>query len=780
MTSTHKEENQHVSTLGGTSGERDNLTSCPKAIGSCEENEERDEMTVTHPTQQTPPEPPDPPEPPKPPDEKEKMSEQKDDRNSMETENEENKEERSERFPPEAIGAQVMIPSLSDLNPTTEPKNDKEQEKDQGDDRFPPDCLGSQIIMPTFADVQAGTIVDPEYGEESDTERGTTNERTPSARPKQTVQERQTNWEKKKLEKQARIERATALKKQQLEKLENFNKIFKGGDWAVYLYIKTESKINVTQMERHLLNISPSEEMMVRRCYGKENEFIIKTTSRVQSEAFLKIRNIKGMKAEVTKHSELNSVWGSILILDLEDNDEETYLDILKNRCRSHTVEEVKLITLKREKRDLNILKIKFKGEEMPEKIYIEGRVKEVRPFIPRPVQCHGCLIYGHFKDRCRSGIIRCNRCGELDHGPGNTCEAEEKCYNCGGTHNAKSNKCKFHDYYTQIKLLQIRTGLSVREAKIVLKSKNIHDPYVKPLYSQMARSSATSPQMGEQGANKKDIRKSPGGSRFEPLTRITDTWEEQAGASQKRGREAISPQPQRIAVKKIKDRSHSTESLGGKSESKRKENERKEKNKEMEQAPMEMEQSGESSQQEEPQKIETVINRKTFEGSWADTSYESDQDTQRFETKASSTNDLQGVMKEMANYKQAMKEQDKISQSLSDSLPSLEKADQTQKKGNKEEKQEATEAGKEKYHDQECSCERCMYRDVRELKYKTDRNISLVIDVYMGKPAQKDLKHHPSDCLCGAHLKQLIKGKRTPYSKIIGTIRYNKFKPPK
>ena len=72
------------------------------------------------------------------------------------------------------------------------------------------------------------------------------------------------------------------------------------------------------------------------------------------------------------------------------------------------------------------------------------------------------------------------------------------------------------------------------------------------------------------------------------------------------------------------------------------------------------------------------------------------------------------------------------------------------------------------------------MYREVRDLKYRTNHNISLVLDKYMGKIQQKDMKYHPSDCLCGGHLKSKIRIKRIPYSEIIAEIRDNKFRPPK
>ena len=733
--------------LGATSGEGVHPPPHSNANGSKTQSQERMQEEAARPySLQPPPKPPEPPDPAKRPDKAENKGHEKNLEMKRKENEDQEKNQKKDMFPPDILGSQLLIPSLSDLNTTPEMR--REEEMEGMTPLFPSDCLGSEVLIPTISDLQENmggkqmkTIVDPEYG-------------TPSVRPK----ERNETEQKKQEEKNRKLERANAMRRTQEKQLEAFNKLFKGGDWSIYLSLKTESRINIAQMERSLLNISASEEMMVRRCYGKENEFIIKTTSKVQSEAFLKVKNIRGIKVEVSKHSELNSVWGSILILDLEDNDEETYLDILRHRCRNHTVEEVKLIKLKRNGKDLNILKIKFKGEELPGKIYIEGRVKEVRPFIPRPAQCHNCLVYGHYQDKCRSTTSRCYKCGEDSHEPGVVCERTEKCFNCGGNHHAKSNKCAFYEYYTQIKLLQIRTGLSVREAKVVLKSKNIHDPYVKPTFVQTVKTGLQSPRR-EDRTMQQDNQTSPRGNRFELLSNMTNLGEGQPETTGKRSREVTSPQPQRVATKKPKERSNSKENANENTQNKPQRNEKKE--------------------EEQPKRIETVLDSRRSGGFWADVQDEVDQSTQKFEESSYSMDDMEGVMTEVTSYKEQMERKDKEAKRLSDSLPSLERAGQShseekRKESYKKEKEE------EETHSKSCSCEACMYRDVRELTYKTDRNISLVIDVYMGKPPLKNLKGHPTDCLCGAHLKSRIKGRKTPYSKIINIIRYNKYKPPK
>ena len=85
----------------------------------------------------------------------------------------------------------------------------------------------------------------------------------------------------------------------------------------------------------------------------------------------------------------------------------------------------------------------------------------------------------------------------------------------------------------------------------MVLKSKNIHDPYIKTLYSQAAKTNVTPPRNSDQRKQG-----SPKGNRFDSLNMIHDAWDEIPEISGKRGREKISPQPQRISSKKIRDRS--------------------------------------------------------------------------------------------------------------------------------------------------------------------------------------------------------------------------------
>ena len=65
---------------------------------------------------------------------------------------------------------------------------------------------------------------------------------------------------------------------------------------------------------------------------------------------------------------------------------------------------------------------------------------------------------------------------------------SDPKCINCGQNHHARSKECKFYIYNTELKILQERTGMSIKEAKLELKVRGIQDPSRKQPYSSITR----------------------------------------------------------------------------------------------------------------------------------------------------------------------------------------------------------------------------------------------------------------------------------------------------
>merc|ERR1711915_436873 len=79
--------------------------------------------------------------------------------------------------------------------------------------------------------------------------------------------------------------------------------------------------------------------------------------------------------------------------------------------------------------------------------------------------------------------------CGSEEHTTQWNC-SDPKCVNCGQNHHARSKECMYYIYNTELKLLQERTGMSIKEAKLELKVRGIQDPAKKNTYSSITKTS--------------------------------------------------------------------------------------------------------------------------------------------------------------------------------------------------------------------------------------------------------------------------------------------------
>ena len=110
---------------------------------------------------------------------------------------------------------------------------------------------------------------------------------------------------------------------------------------------------------------------------------------------------------------------------------------------RYDSVEDVEVydIPSKRNPRSpIRIAKIKFKGQNLPSKIIIYGQNREVRPYIPSPLQCKNCSKFGHTTKKCRNDPV-CAFCSSSDHVTKWDCGLP-KCINCGKAHHARAKDC--------------------------------------------------------------------------------------------------------------------------------------------------------------------------------------------------------------------------------------------------------------------------------------------------------------------------------------------------
>ncbi|XP_017779255.1 PREDICTED: uncharacterized protein LOC108564678 [Nicrophorus vespilloides] len=82
-----------------------------------------------------------------------------------------------------------------------------------------------------------------------------------------------------------------------------------------------------------------------------------------------------------------------------------------------------------------NSVIVTFGGKRMPKSVYMYYNSRPIETYVPRVIQCFGCLRCGHTKAICKSPSIRCPACAK-DH-PLDMCPDRDApvCLHCGGNH---------------------------------------------------------------------------------------------------------------------------------------------------------------------------------------------------------------------------------------------------------------------------------------------------------------------------------------------------------
>lgn len=112
-------------------------------------------------------------------------------------------------------------------------------------------------------------------------------------------------------------------------------------------------------------------------------------------------------------------------------------------------------------------IKVTFRGDCIPSHVKVGHFRHVVRPYIPRPLQCHNCLKLGHVSAVCNNKQA-CPRCA----GPhkAEACQATLlKCSNCNGNHETSSKDCPVLKKERSILRQMVKDGSSRKEAVTVV-----------------------------------------------------------------------------------------------------------------------------------------------------------------------------------------------------------------------------------------------------------------------------------------------------------------------
>lgn len=143
---------------------------------------------------------------------------------------------------------------------------------------------------------------------------------------------------------------------------------------------------------------------------------------------------------------------GVISDVDLEINDSDL------RKLLSSTVRIVDIHRIGRSR----CVKVVFHCDSLPAHVKVGYVRHRVRPYVPRPLQCHKCQKLGHVSASCKNDVS-CKRCGEAHDHVG--CKGVLKCANCSGPHDATSNECPKIMHERRVLQTMVRDNSTRREA---------------------------------------------------------------------------------------------------------------------------------------------------------------------------------------------------------------------------------------------------------------------------------------------------------------------------
>ena len=92
--------------------------------------------------------------------------------------------------------------------------------------------------------------------------------------------------------------------------------------------------------------------------------------------------------------------------------------------------------------------------------------IKKVDVYIPNPLRCYHCQVFGHHENKCGRHAVCCN-CGEPEHcAPSGVCDKPAKCVNCSGNHPANSKQCPQWEKEKKILKIKCENNLSFPDAR--------------------------------------------------------------------------------------------------------------------------------------------------------------------------------------------------------------------------------------------------------------------------------------------------------------------------
>ena len=216
----------------------------------------------------------------------------------------------------------------------------------------------------------------------------------------------------------------------------------------------------------------------------KNGTLLVEVDKKTYAENLLNMKFFSGIKIKAYAHSSLNSSKGVVRSSELS----LCTLDEIKSHLKSQFVTDVKRITFNRNEETIttNTYILTFGKPQIPKELKVGYSIIKVNPYIPNPLRCYNCQMFGHHEQKCTKSAV-CKKCGESgsDHLE-LSCSKPPKCANCKGNHPADSRECVTWKKEKEINTVKYTNNIPFPEARKIVQNSN---KFPLKSYSEVAKS---------------------------------------------------------------------------------------------------------------------------------------------------------------------------------------------------------------------------------------------------------------------------------------------------
>ena len=173
----------------------------------------------------------------------------------------------------------------------------------------------------------------------------------------------------------------------------------------------------------------------------RSGDLLVEYVNKKHIEHLLRTKKFFDLAVKVSLHSFLNTCKGAVRYPDLRGCREQ---EILEN-MREQGVTDVRRIKIRRDRtlKDTNTFVFTFNTPVLPKQLKVAFLRVSVDAYIPNPLRCYQCQVFGHHENKCKREQI-CANCGQPKQSADEIdCKCPAKCINCKEDHPANSKLCQ-------------------------------------------------------------------------------------------------------------------------------------------------------------------------------------------------------------------------------------------------------------------------------------------------------------------------------------------------